>query len=216
MPQIAFETWVGEISLRVNGAPEPVILGAIRRSAQQFCGDTRIWNQSLGSASVQPPAVDSNSRIDVPSDDYSLPAMSRLIAISDVLLDGTSLTNDSIRERVRTGLLDGDRVFRYDAFEETLTIAEGAIQNAGMLEIRGTFSPDDDATAIPAALGRWKLAVIDRTLYELMLMPNRDWTNRVIAGDHLTEYKLRVAEATVAKSGEGTTTPVRSARIAAV
>ena len=90
MAQINFENWVGEISLRANGAPQPVVLSAIRRSAQQFCADTRIWDQSLGSAQIDPPAADSDLEVDVPSADYSLPDMARLLAIADALIDGTS------------------------------------------------------------------------------------------------------------------------------
>ena len=97
-----------------------------------------------------------------------------------------------------------------------MTIAGGAIQSAATLQVRGLFSPDDTATAIPSSLGRWKLAIVDRAMYELLLMPNQEWTDRNIASEHLRTYNLRVAEATVAKSGKGTTTPVRTARIAAV
>ena len=224
MASILFESWVGEVSLRVQGAAEPIVLAAIRRSTQQFCADTRVWKQTLGHQTVNPPAEgETDVQLTVPSPapsegedpgPFVLPPMSRLIAIADVLLDGSSLNSETVRGRGRRGLLDDDRVFGYDEIEATLTIAGDAIPSSGILEVRAVLSPDDGATGFPSALARWKLGIIDRTLYELMLMPNRDWTNPLIANEHLKAYNLRVAEGTVAKSGEGTTTPVRSARIA--
>ena len=90
---VALNDWIGETSLRLNGCPDPVILQALRRSAQQFCRDTRLWVQTMGTATVSPSDdYDQDIEVDVPSADYVLPDMARIIDIEDLLIDDESIS----------------------------------------------------------------------------------------------------------------------------
>ena len=200
---VALNDWIGETSLRLNGCPDPVILQALRRSAQQFCRDTRLWVQTMGTATVSPSDdYDQDIEVALPSTDYLVPAMARVIDIEDLVID-----DESIQKRV------DDNPFRYNKFQSRIFINPRAVNQDSDLEVIAAFEPTDTATDIPDALIEWKLTVMDRALYELMLMPNKDWTDAPTAEKHEMDYNTRVAEGTVAKAKQNSRLPVRTARI---
>ena len=200
---VALDDWIGETSLRLNGCPDPVILQALRRSAQQFCRDTRLWVQTMGTATVSPSDdYDQDIEVALPSTDYVVPNMAQIIDIEDLLIE-----DESIQKRV------DDNPFRYNKFQSKIFINPRAVNQDSDLEVIAAFEPDDTATAIPDALIEWKLTVMDRALYELMLMPNKDWTDAPTAVKHEKSYNTRVAEGTVAKAKQNSRLPVRTARI---
>ena len=200
---VALSEWTGETSLRLNGCPDPVILQALRRSAKQFCRDTRLWVQSMGTATVSPSSdYDQDIEVGVPSADYVLPGTAQIIDIEDLLID-----DESIQERL------DDNPFRYSKFRSLIFINPRAVNQDSDLEVIAAFEPTDTATDIPDALIEWRLTVMDRALYELMLMPNKDWTDAPTAVKHETDYNTRVAEGTLAKAKQNSRLPVRTARI---
>ena len=103
--------------------------------------------------------------------------------------------------------------FRYSKFRSRIFINPRAVNQDSDLEVTAAFEPDDKATAIPDALIEWKLTVMDQALYELMLMPNKDWTAPETALKHEKSYNIRIAEGTVAKAKQNSRLPVRTARI---
>ena len=106
-----------------------------------------------------------------------------------------------------------DNPFRYNKFQSRIFINPRAVNQDSDLEVIAAFEPDDTATNLPDALIEWKLTVMDRALYEMMLMPNKDWTDAQTAVKHETNYNTRVAEGTVAKAKQNSRLPVRTARI---
>ena len=200
---VALDDWIGETSLRLNSCPYPVVLQALRRGAQQFCRDTRLWVQTMGTATVSPSDdYDQEIEVALPSADYVVPDMAWIIDIEDLLID-----DESIQKRV------DDNPFRYNKFRNRIFINPRAVNQNSDLEVIAAFEPDDTATDIPEALIEWKLTVMDRALYELMLMPNKDWTDAPTAEKHEMDYNTRVAEGTVAKAKQNSRLPVRTARI---
>ena len=203
-----FLDWTSEIVNRASGCPEPLIEVALRNAVRQFCRDSGIWEVSIGTEEIVPPAAGAET-IDVEITDeseFTLPANTRIIRIADVKLNGTALKD---RE-----LGPGERPFRYNNFTKTLSINAGLVNESGTIEVFAVLRPTDDVATIPDALDEWKLAIIEHTLQELLMMPNREWTDRLGAADYRRTYKLKVAEATVDKSQEGTGMPSHSARIA--
>ena len=90
---VALKNWIGETSLSANGCPEPVILIALRRAAQQFCRDTRLWEQTMGTGTIEP-SVDYGDDIEItiPSATFAVPGGALLHDIEDVLIDGETIT----------------------------------------------------------------------------------------------------------------------------
>ena len=200
---VALDDWIGETSLRLNGCPYPIVLQALRRGAQQFCRDTRLWVQTMGTATVSPSDdYDRDIEVAFPSTDYVVPNMAQIIDVEDLLID-----DESIHKRV------DDNPFRYSKFRSKIFINPRAVNQDSDLEVIAAFEPTDAATGIPDALIEWKLAVTDRALYELMLMPHKDWTDAPTAVKHEMNYNTRVAAGTVAKAKQNSRLPVRTARI---
>ena len=200
---VALDEWIGETSLRLNGCPYPVVLQALRRGAQQFCRDTRLWVQTMGTATVSPSDdYDRDIEVDLPSADYVVPDMAQIIDIEDLIIEDKPIQK-----------LVGDNPFRYSKFQSKIFINPRAVNQDSDLEVIAAFEPTDTATDIPDALIEWKLTVTDRALYELMLMPNKDWTDAPTAVKHEKNYNTRVAAGTVAKAKQNSRLPVRTARI---
>ena len=200
---VALQDWIGETSLRLNGCPDPVILEALRRNAQQFCRDTRLWVQTMGTATISPSDdFNENIKVAVPAADFVVPDGALLHDIEKVLIDGEPIAD----------LVD-DNPYSYDKITLNLSINPRAVNQESELEVFASFQPNDLAMAIPDGLIEWKPAIVDRALYELLLMPNKDWTDGPTANVHLKDYKIRIGEGTVAKAKQNSRLPVRTSRI---
>ena len=157
----------------------------------------------MGRATVSPSDdYDQEIEVALPSADYVLPSMAQIIDIEDLIIE-----DEPIQGRV------DDNPFRYSKFRSRLFINPRAVNQDSDLEVIAAFEPTDTATEIPNALIEWKLTVMDRALYELMLMPGKVWTAAQTAVKHEENYNTRVAEGTVAKAKENSRLPVRTARI---
>ena len=87
--------------------------------------------------------------------------------------------------QLRSGWLENP--YSYDKITSVLSINPRAVSQESELEVRASFQPNDAATEVPDGLTEWKLAFIDRALYEIMLMPGKDWTDPETAGIHLKD-----------------------------
>ena len=233
MAAVEIESWVGEIGVRLPGCPEPVILAALRRGAQKFAGDTRLWRVSLGSGAVPAAAAQGprETSVTVPGSTFALPDYSAgltdtaeieaargiktvILNIAEVRLQNGDGTPAEPPLEDRTSDRDDDRPYAYDQFDERLTFYERElVDSGGTVEVFAVLGPTDAATHLPDALARWKLGMFDWALYELLVMPKREWSDRTLGLHHWREYQRRVGEGTVAKSARGTGRPRRTARL---
>ena len=223
---VALDDWTGEIGVRIPGCPEPDIIDALRRSVQQFCADTLIWRVSLGRGDVGP-AGDTPGKVevDVPGTAFPLPPKAaenngEVLEIARVHLlkeDGTlerRLVETAARVQGDTNIKEAEYPFEWDAFEQELTFYDREIvANRRNVEIFAALQPSDEAEAVPDAFKRWKLGIFDRALYELMIIPKREWTDRVTGLHYLGAYNRRVGEGAVAKARKGGGKKLRTPRI---
>ena len=158
----------------------------------------------MGVGTIEPSDdFDEAIEVSVPSVDFVVPDMALIHDIENVKIDGGPIT-----ERVN------ENPYSYDKLTLILSVSPRAVSQESELEVFASFQPNDQATDIPDGLIEWKAAIVDRTLYELLLMPKRDWTDPATATVHLKDYKVRIGEGTVAKARQSSRLPVRSARIA--
>ena len=207
---VALEALIPEAGNYLTGAADEVLIRSLRRGAQQFSRDTLLWERSLGVANIDLPAGDYLT-IAVPSDgnnqDFSVPAESRIIGISKVTLDGKPLP------LLRRGTTTQDAVlaYAYDLDDQELTIDATVLSDGGELELFAVLEPEDLSMTIPNILNRWRMAIIDRALYDLLTMPTQEWSDPKLASIFLKSYNTRVGEGTVSKSQRGTQQVVRVA-----
>ena len=208
---VDIDVLVPEAGNYLTGIADEILVRYLRRSAQQFSRDTLLWERSLGVASIDLPAGDYLS-IDVPSDgaapDFSVPADSRIIGLLKIYLENKllPLLNQSASAEEET------LAYTYDLDDEELIIDARALADGGELEIYAVLEPTDNSMTIPNVLNRWKMAIVDRALYELLMMPTQEWSDPILARQFQKSYNTRVGEGTVAKSQQGTQQVVRVAR----
>ena len=187
---VPLDDWTAEIRTHLAGAPEETCIIYLRRAAQQFCEDSRIWRELLGEHAVSPAASNALTvDVVVPEEDtYPLPSGggvdSVLIGIDRLEIDGLPLRPLDRRRRVA-----------YDEWTKMLHIDATLITRAGVLGIYALLRPSDAATALPEALAKWRSGIIDRALERMMLMPKQPWSNPVLARRFAGQYQNRVSEA---------------------
>lgn len=186
-----------EVRTHLSGAPDRTCLLYLRRAGQQFCQDSRIWDVDIGHSRVAP-LTDSyaSHMIPVPSTedprDYSLPADSYLNKISTVWL------NDRKNDPIDSAYIE------YDVAERLLIIDQRAICETADLHVAAILQPTKSAQQIPDFIAElYSEAIADYAIFEMMMMPNKDWSDRNLAGAFRTKYQNRVSEATVAKARKG-------------
>lgn len=182
---VDFDDWTSEIRTHLAGAPDETCIIYLRRAAQQFCEDSRIWRELLGEHAVSSAASSALTvDVEVPSNDYPLPASSAFIAIDRLTMDAKPLRPLLVRQGVS-----------YDEWTRTLHIDATLIPKAGDLGIYAILEPSDTATNVPDALAKWRSGIIDRAIERMMLMPKQPWSNPVLARWFATQYQNRVSEA---------------------
>ena len=232
-PKVALEDWAGEIGVRIPGCPEPDIVDALRRSMQQFCADTLLWTVSLGQGEVSAATDQAPGKVIIPElagedegDAFRLPEGSRGVNAEVLLIPEVRVLNDdgtinrTLRETAtreansRNGQDADDYPYEWDDFTGALTLYEdNIVRNGGTVEILASLRPSDEADEVPDAFKRWKLGIFDRALYELMIIPKREWTDRVTGLHYLGAYNRRVGEGAVAKARKGGGKKLRTPRI---
>ena len=193
------EDLIPEVRTHLSGASDPTVELYLRRASRQFCQDTRIWDVNIGSAEVAPPdEMDADTAIALPSTGadtaFVLPADSYINSVSAVRLDGDEVTAKNKA---------------FDVVTRKLILRPGTIIQPGVLAVDVILEPRRGATTIPDFLFQlWGAGIADHAIWEMMTMPNQEWSNPVLAREFRKKYDLQVAEATVAKAREGVEKPI--------
>lgn len=186
---------IAPVRTHLKGAPDPTVTLYLRRAAKQFCQDSAIWTVNLGSAPVAPPDTEEELRIAVPSTRFVLPEQSYLNAIAQVRID---------RDTV-----DGAE-YRYDLPTATLILEPGTVQRDSTLYVDAVLETADNATEIPDFIARrWSEGIADYAIAEMLMMPEQEWSNPMLAAAFKAKYDARLAEATVSKARGGSKRRIR-------
>lgn len=191
------------VKTHLSGVSEPTILRYLRRAAQQFCQDSKIWDVNIGSKEVMPDATPNlRRRIAVPStaegdSSFVLPDQSYLNAVS----------------RVRYALSPSmepknlaDSQWSYDIPTRELVLEPGAIFQTMTLHVDAILQTSASATQLPDWMAElWGEGISDYCTFEIMSMPKQEWSDPELAGVFKAKYDARVTEATTIKARKGST-----------
>lgn len=190
------------VKTHLSDVSDPTIRRYLRRAAQQFCQDSKIWDVNIGSMELAPATNPSlRRRIPVPSETFALPSQSYLNALSRVRYAYT--VNDE-PEKLPNGM------WGYDIPSRMLVLEPSAIDQTTTIYVDAILQTASNATQLPDWMAElWGEAISDYAIFEIMSMPKEAWSNPELAGVFLAKYENRVSESTVAKARKGSLQPVR-------
>ena len=194
---------VPEVRTHLNSAPDITCILYLQRAVKQFCKDAGVWVVSVGTTTISPP-TDINPTppvevgISLSDDDWTFPDNSYLQSIKKILLDGRELERVSGAEAPK---------YWYDWVAQKLYIDSNYVNSDSVeLEVYVVLTPTKLAEEIPDFIvERYSEGVSNYAISEMMLMPDRQWSDARLAGAFREKYQLRVSEAKVALARQGTT-----------
>lgn len=173
--------FVDDVVVEVPQVLEPTAMTYVVRAARQFCRDSRIWQRDFsiytvaGVEGIQLSPVEMGAAMDI-----------EWLSLDGKYLDGrhsTALTGDG-RPEERRGrpqiyhIFDGDRV----VFSPTPD---------AQYKVKGVQSllPERGADEIPDWMAdQWGDTIIAAASANLLMMPEKDWTNPAAARAHAERY----------------------------
>lgn len=194
---------VPECRTHLSSVPQDTVILYLRRASKQFCQDSKKWDVEIGSATITPldnPYVD--LEIPVPSiggeTDYVLPAGSYINSISRLWLDD-----------MKKCPIDGE-YYAYREADGVLELNQSILSQSQVLHIAAILEPTKAANSIPDWMfEKWSDAIVDYAIYEIMMMPGKDWYDPDLAGTFWRKYQGRVSEATTSKARGNTRKRIR-------
>ena len=197
------------VTTHLKGAPDEAVVIYLQRACKQFCKDTSIWEESLGRKSVSEPGdPDLNIVYELPDvdGDFQLPYLSALKNVSEVKFGED--TDALIKENPNPRLARNQ--YRFDIVRKELTIFGGAWDTDGLLEVVAILTTSLSALEIPEFLvENWSEGIANYARWEMMNMPDREWSNSRESKTYLAKYESRVNEARFERAREGTAGAVR-------
>lgn len=195
---------VPEVRTHLNSAPDITCILYLQRAVKQFCKDAGVWVVSVGTTTISPPTYTNPTppvEVAIPdsdNEDWTFPDSSYLQSIKKILLDGSELERVSGAEAPK---------YWYDWVVEKLYIDSNYVTSDSVeLEVYVVLTPTKLAEEIPDFIvERYSEGVSNYAISEMMLMPDRQWSDARLASSFLKKYQLRVSEAKVAIARQGTT-----------
>lgn len=173
--------------------PEPMMDLHLREVARAFCVQTGAWSVPFDAIDLV--ALQASYDIDAPESDAVVTRVTKL-TVNGVLLWSDS---DAAPGEVAPKYLRDEPPFTVsnDLSEITLTAEEvPTAAVSGGLQLVGSLQPSITATTLPDfLLTVYSDAMRFGTLARLMVMGNKPWTDRVLAGDYRTQWEQKVGYA---------------------
>lgn len=158
MAQIS--TLVPLLATHTAGVVEPVLVNALRRSANRFCIDSGIWRETLESSLLQEGAY---------IVELDLPSQSKLVAVLDAEFNGLPLTLAGDELTLPPEPSSRPKKIYGEAGEAFL---DGYVTAGDSLRVRVSLAPSYTATTIPdKILEYWQEGIIAGALAELYVYP---------------------------------------------
>ena len=139
---------------------------------------------------------------------FEVPAEGTIYEISTVELDGRETRLPYGYDR-RTGELT-IRPSLVSVVRNGVRRGGGAVIESGELTVKATLQPTRTTDIVPNIFGDWDTAITSRALYEILNIPNKEWSNASAAARFRTRYREQLGEAKGDIAREGTTRPIRT------
>lgn len=187
----------------VHQAPDEVIVRALRRSAQKFCRESRIWRERLDDV-VLDPGVDEY--------DLATPSDSTAEQILDARIGGRELNVRAEAAIVTFPASSGPPSdVAVKSLSNTVVVWPNPDAGSGVLRLYVVLAPSRTATEVPDLLvNDWEVGIVAGAQAELHDMPGMPWTNPGRAAEKRSEFDAAALEARrKATSGSGALLRVR-------
>jgi len=194
---------IPEVRTHLDGAPDETCLLYLGRAAKQFCADSGVWVHDLGEGTVSP-ADDPNDYVyvavpDSDNDDspWEMPKGAYMHSVQKIMLGGRVL------DRI-TGTQEP--VYMYDVVTGQLRMASRVItQDGETLKVYAMLTPAKTASVLPEFLvERHAEGIASYAISQMLMMPNREWSDPRLASNFMVQYSQRVSESRVSVARGGT------------
>ena len=183
----------GDVVLMIGGA-QFYVYDSIQAIDQFLLGDISYRLTLAGPASMPVDQVDLVDPVD-DTRDFILPTdpSGVIVLISTVKLD-----NEAPPQGMR-------EPFMYDKVTKELRISPRWVRSAGTVEVNAALQPVRGTDMVHDIFDEWELAIRARTLFELLKIPGKDWTDPKTGKEYQRDYLEQVSRAS-ARRAKGNTT----------
>jgi len=192
----SFDDMVDDVSVHLPGCPQPMIAHTIRKVVVDMCQRAKVWVSDFRPITLVPGQVN-----------YALQPVETYAVCTDVVsghvvIGGakTELSWEPLEAVKRqfpswpTGVNNTPQVMTWATLGEVMLAPVPDV--AGTLYLRGYLRPAPDATVWDSALyNEFSRVIFHGTLYELMLTPNRSWSDAKVAALHGRHWTQLLAAA---------------------
>lgn len=193
MASVSLDTFFSDITIHVDGCPEPVMAKAVLNTLIDFCADTKVWREYVDCGTVR-----------AASFPYDLGGNAGAVVagLLDVRINGYPLeaTNETTLDAIRVEWQDdrGTPAGYYLTDPDTLMVYPLPDMDYQM-RVSQYYTPSRDATAVPSYLHqRYATIIAAGTVAQLMAIPNKPWSNPQFAAVWSNRFGAKKAEVKIA------------------
>lgn len=187
----AYANMLNNVAIAAPMCPQPLMLNAMQRAAQDFFTRSRAWHVQLDDLYVTPKLRD----IDVEH-----PTGARIVSMLNAEFGGNPLTvktsrqlDDLVPEWKSTAV--GDPKYITQLSTELIRLAPHP-ETKGRLSIEAALAPTLTATSIPDELAaEYQTALEHGTSAILLAVPKKDWTDGNLAMYHSAQFEKAITDA---------------------
>ena len=193
---VSFDAMVDDLSAFLPGCPSPTISRTARKVVTDMCQRAKVWHEDF----IPVPLVAGN--VSYPLLPPVAGAVCTDITSGYIMVDGrkrdlTWQQLDAVQTRFPNWPAGEPGEPQYMTLRSVGAIELAPVPNVnGTLYLRGYLRPDRDATAWDAELyDEFHRVVFHGVLYELLLMPNRGWSDPKTGALHGRQWTQLLAAA---------------------
>ena len=187
------KTWDDFVSFVAHscvGCPPMTIRAHVQAAVDEFLTSTNIWTQELEPISL----MDGLDRYPLPTELYT-----RVLGVESVKYNGLPLAPMTTRDMLqRFPWADPDGTNQVQAYRVELDDTEQMLvvwptpstTELQSVVVRASIVPTSDATYVPDWLYQdWRTVIGSGALSQILLIPNKDWTNPQMAAVHEGKFR---------------------------
>lgn len=185
-----FSAWSPEVLPWAPGAPDGLIVQAVRSAAREFCERTRAWVLWLDPATAGEGVGQEL--------DFELPSKTELVRIEQVTVDGRPLDIDHYREApADPALFEGDGKAAMAKDTKVLALT-GNWAGAEAVQVQVSLMPAEDSVSMDTTVAsRFRDAIASGARFELLSLPGVPFSNERVAGQQRDLFEKAIAAASV-------------------
>lgn len=191
MALVGYESIAPLASMELPGLPSPVLLRFLNLAALQLCNESQAWQDDIAIAGVADQATYA----------LALPAPAELIAVRALLINGIpiKMTSKAALDLDMPGWesAPSGNVSRALVSPSEIRLIQAPAQ-ACSITARVALRPRADATQIDdALLSRYHVGLTDGAKSMAMAIPNKDWSNPVLAMEYKASFRAAIDRARI-------------------